>query len=77
MPRRHTPFIKAPSRAKLGEWNLANSLPNGAKVRLASAKPRTEEEKAKAYGDDLIAQIGQADAMDERLAQKIKNGQSW
>ena len=37
--------------------------------QLASAKPRTEEEKAKAYGDDLIAQIGQADAMDERLAQ--------
>ena len=45
--------------------------------QLASAKPRTAEEKAKAYGDDLIAQIGQADAMDERLAQKIKNGQSW
>ena len=30
-----------------------------------------------AYGDDLIAQIGQADAMDARLAQKIKEGQSW
>ena len=45
--------------------------------QLAGAKPRTAEEKAKAYGDDLIAQIGQADAMDERLAEKIKKGQSW
>ena len=46
--------------------------------QLASARPLTAEEKAQAYGDDLIAQIAQADAMDERLAQRMKKekGQS-
>ena len=30
--------------------------------QLASARPLTADEKAQAYGDDLIAQIAQADA---------------
>ena len=32
--------------------------------------PKTEEEKREAYHKDLLAQIDQADAMDERLRQK-------
>jgi hypothetical protein len=37
---------------------------------LARARPMTEEAKREAYDRDLLAQIEQADAMDERLAQQ-------
>ena len=42
-----------------------------ARVRAAArTRPRTEEEKREAYQRDLLAQIEQADAMEERLRQK-------
>eukprot|EP00966_Prymnesium_polylepis_P217860 5042023-Prymnesium_polylepis.2 len=41
----------------------------------AHVRPKTEEEKREAYNRDVLAQIKEADAMDERLAQKHRAAQ--
>ena len=44
---------------------------------IARGKPKTEDEKRAAREQDLLDQIKQADAMDERLRQKQAGGGKW